>query len=498
MTLPLPPPFYGAYSLSTHFVHPFGRVLQFLTRGYPNSSFLTFLLVSVALVTGAEVGWGQDIYISDQGSQESWNTGRIFGKGTSDAPYFGDFDAIFAKKVAPNSTVRLTGSFFTRGSHIGKNHQLKAGVKLIGSGKYSTTITLQMAEPQRGDVIVLAGEPSAAQILVSDLTVDATAAGHAQTNHISKRNGVNLFGDSCTIRNVRAIRCFGRTTGDRECFAIKIFDGRNALIEGCEVSQVKGNACSAFGLNHGELRNNVAIFDPEYYEPPHVMTFWFGLNCEYADGVWVHHNQVFNGSVGYYVDTGISRGLRVTDNQFNSVQRGVVFNMSCEVQRVMPLRGVDRATISDNRIYLSPTAQNVYGILLDHTTIPYNSCNSTQNFIQHVVITRNEIAFPPGVVPQKREGHTKWALVVASDRPYQAFFADRPPIGITDVLFTDNVVQPQPPGTGELRFRNKVLKACTGRDTPNATNVRGWRKSPLGGGGDPITCLLYTSPSPRD
>jgi hypothetical protein len=337
---------------------------------------------------------------------------------------------------------------------------------------------LKLAGEQRAVIVVLHGAEDASDITVSDLTVDAGAVESLPSAYSSKRNGVNLLGSRCVIRNVRALRCFGRIDQSKECFAIKAFGGKDNLIEGCEVSDVRGNYCSAIGLRSGEIRNNIVIFPAAPFDGASGRFYWHAYNCEEATNVWVHHNQSFNGTSGYYVDTGFTRGLTVSDNQFNDVNHGVYINMIVDNRRREPAHGVDGVSITNNRIHLNPRASAVVGVLLDHTTVEFNSCDVFENFIQHVVISGNEIGYAPGVTPPKLRRGGKQAVVVASNVPYQPRGPEGFPVGINDVLITDNIIQEQPPGSGAFGFRNKVLSKCTGQAAPNATNVRGRHRTP--------------------
>lgn len=445
-----------------------------------------------------------EVYVSASSSGTYCGTTNYWGTGTSIDPYRGSFDRII--DVIPSyTTIHLwSGVFHTRGVQGNVGSKLKAGQRLVGEGIDATTVQLDLAGTQTGYIVVVEGDDYANDVMVSNLTVDAQASSSADnTTYASKRNGVNLNGNNCTIWQVKAINCYGfwqSTSSNRECFPIGIFtpdgapsSGSGGIIYACIVSNVRGNYCSAIGINDsvGGLINGCSVtFGP----PSNSGGFFAGFNCAHVCSVSVTGNSVSGGDFGYYTDTGDNLSVSIAYNTFSNVRMGVNIN-AIITEPAEHSRRIEFITINHNTIELNPSLTgDVVGVQLLNTSAAYNSPTASANHhIIGTVITGNTIQFPSGSSPVS--GTTRLVVQVASN----FYFNPTSLLGIDDVLVSDNYVQPL--SSNPFGYRNKVYFASNNPMpsgatiySPNATNVRGWLKASPGTAAQPINA--WASPTP--
>ena len=433
------------------------------------------------------------VYVSAQDSAEMWATGKKpKGRGTQADPFYGDFDAILSK-IPPNTSIQLIAApgqfasrFYTQGWQGGNGERLKEGQELAGTGSGNTTIVLKIQGEQKAQIAVLCGRDPGDGIMVRNLAVDCSAEPGRQ--YISKRNGVNLFGSHCAVFNVEVRNSYGTQTGDKECFAIGIFlptggYGGDNLIRSCRVLRVQGNYVSAIGLygSSGNILGNRVYF-PERYEANDT---FFGINCATANNVTIATNEVHNGVVGFYSDTGSSSDVTIRDNLFTNVRRGVYLNCTVNNQPGAkdPPKAMDNFQILRNRIELDPRASvDVAGVLLNNTSSPHHSAPCSRHRISGVVIRDNSFGFPKMKTPTVPY---RYAVHVAANHAYDPVTRQ----GIADVLVSDNAIQEG----AQLIHRNQVhYDGCNPKtangvtNPPNGLRVRGWHQAPEGIAAPPI------------
>lgn len=304
-----------------------------------------------------------------------------------------DLDVIL-KNAKEGQTINLSaGEYFTRGGNgYSLLNMLKPNCKLIGAGINQTIIKLIQPTDTESSTIFGIG----ANMTVQDLTVDAMTEEGVELG-MFKMSGINLVGDNCVIRNCRSINTYGCLKNDRECFSIKIFYGKNALIDNCEVRSVKGSYHSAIGVNSGEIRN-CRVFFPEPFSD-YKYPFFAAYNCEDIKNGWVHHNSAYNATKSYYTDTGTVNGLIIENNTFYDTLYGVQFSMQ-DAAGETTQHGISNVKIKNNVFYLRETFETfVAGVLLDNTVHPYSPIGiTTKNWINNISITNNFFGFKNKII----------------------------------------------------------------------------------------------------
>jgi hypothetical protein len=348
---------------------PFPR-LQHLVAG--------LLLILPPLRGSAQYATDRTIYLSAAYSEGQVGTGPrgTQGSGTLAKPYYGDFDHILGTLVPAvtndaggTTVVLLPGTYWTRGYNISRTEgtALPRGTRLVGSGMEATTIRLTLPPGvQSGSWAVVHGARSrtgAADgdgIEVTDLTVDGASPGASFNGKI---NGVNLSGNGCAIRRVRATRVSGNNRAsnpnDAECFALLIatddyimkpgaFRDFGSVIEDCVVTNVLGTYTTAIQIaGQGVVRNNRVWFPIVADSPLGGSVHLFAYNVGDGHDLLLQGNFAEGGTVGFYNDWHTLTNVTVLHNTFRNGVQGVFINSSDHI---------DTLRIEGNLIELHPWA----------------------------------------------------------------------------------------------------------------------------------------------
>jgi hypothetical protein len=303
-------------------------------------------------------------------------TSRLFGAGSPDNPFYGDFDFII-DTFPSNSTINLlAGVFYTKGNEYKSGDPwLSQNQHLIGAGTNVTIIRRdQRFHFQDAQNVAMFG--TADGITVSNLTIDCN---NTTGTNLYKGDGIHLWGNNCSIQMVQVINASGNLSDGQESFPILIGNGggtnvltTNNVIEHCEVSSVKGNYTTAIVLlGQGIIRFcNVISTDPSIVS---------GYQANATINSLIISNSCIGAANGFYKDTWSDTNLAIEYNTFQC-RKGIFFSegIGCFVNGL---------TLLGNHITLLPNSDNpgeVNGIELA------NSATNIQ--FSHVTIAGNTIS----------------------------------------------------------------------------------------------------------
>jgi hypothetical protein len=283
--------------------------------------------IVLASLWAATSVFADGIWLSPTNSLTYLGQQTIFGSGTIDNPYYGDFDYIFSHLVPTNTIVHLgNGTFWTKGVNgINANEfGIPSGVTLEGDGEAFTTIrraTNFAGYVQKNvDVLISGGS----NVTVRDLTIDCNAFDFYSRNWSNSIGGIDLSGSGETIEHVTEINGLGFRYAP-EGFQLSVGghgQGGNKVI-GCTVSNFLGT----YGDGVAPTGDCVVEGNRVYFPQQPAGVPWrplFGINVvASSQGSTVIGNHVYGGGDGFHNDTGGDTNLTIANNVFENVCEGV-------------------------------------------------------------------------------------------------------------------------------------------------------------------------------
>lgn len=301
----------------------------------------------------------------------------MFGAGTSNSPYYGDFDYIWDNQPTNITGHLLPGVFYSKGNanQNGTNNWdlwLQQGQKLIGAGTNVTIIQRQWGFPYQAtnDNVVIGGTGNG--IVVSNLTIDCNNTNGVTSQY--KGDAIWLKGSSESIQWVQAINAYGNLSYD-ESFSIMCGFWlspmtTNNLIDHCSVSAYQGNYQSAITLpGSGVIQFCNVLFTNS--------TCGHGYTFASSTNALCISNSCTGGEYAFYQDSWDDSNVQIVSNYFNC-SRGVYFALA-------PSLTASGVSIIGNRIDILPTGPSA-GIFFGQysTSNQYSSLNIVGNIISGV------------------------------------------------------------------------------------------------------------------
>lgn len=351
------------------------------------------LLMSCLLIAGTNSVFGQategrKVWVSPELSISCVGKGSIcvWGNGTYEDPWYGDFDYIMENLVQGGDKVRLlAGIFYTRGCQnggTGCGWKVKSNTAIIGAGAWKTTIELRVINQTNPIEIVGTDGGSVYNVLIQDLGIDGQATG----SELHKRQAVALRGSYNKIQRVEVVNCIGPS---QEAFLLYLGGGISQLgnsIEDCKISEVKGNYISAISVQgQGYVKNNfVDLPDITLSAGDNI----FGINLGSGNNLVVEGNFVSGGTRSIHYDTDDIKNVIVKNNILLNARSGIHFQTTWDVDNVF---------ICDNIIEMNPDesgASEANAIMLWH-----NSPTVGKEF-KNIYVTGNTIRYVGGIITQ--------------------------------------------------------------------------------------------------
>jgi hypothetical protein len=275
-------------------------------------------------------------YVSAKDSLARYQSGKINGNGTLNAPFFGDLDKILRSQPPRETLQLLDGEYFLRAVEDQTDFQVRSfeclspGLRLLGAGRRRTTLIMH-SHPAASTVMFFSAHDG---IEIADLTLDVAATG----NEKFVRNGFVLEGSDCRVSRVGVKRVYGRAETQGEAWAIMAGNPRNEAgvitsrgqrnnrVEECLCEDFLGDyvngisSCGARGLVRGNeiIMPDCSIKADGSFPKGH----WCGLNLALHTDLICEDNSVLNGSDGVYGDTGGLDGALFRRNTIRGAWNG--------------------------------------------------------------------------------------------------------------------------------------------------------------------------------
>lgn len=364
--------------------------------------------------------------------------------GTASNPFDGStvekFDALM--RFPEGTRIRLLdGVFETTGSanfNEAKGWFVKDGWQIIGNGPERTTVKLvsfPVAAISNGHGALQMAYTSNGGTTVAGLTVDENwQDGVVDNNYCTF--GVNLYGNDCSIRNVRSLHGFGSRVNNVEAFSLTICsrhngvaweDNTNGVIEGCEVRDFLGDygigialvpgADGATGSVEGWVANNVVrnlVGTAAFGVSSHVLfegNTSEGCSCDYyndtgrCEGVIICRNQMgptsgFNVHFNPMLGAAMVRDIVIEDNIIDVRRIGVALSGQLGVghQFDIVVRGNTFRKVGEGTDVAAIVAGHVTGLLVVNNLVDYrlpSMLNQAQYPSTGVVSSGNQILGAP-------------------------------------------------------------------------------------------------------